>query len=160
VLSHDARFLFQIEKDVRDLQMRTFQLQCDDLGIGRLSTWSAKDELKPLYLRQFEMIRSYASQGVLLPDATLSSVKQAMRPFLEDYLKLRFPSRFVNGEQISEMAKAIVDAGIDDPLYSSADALIALNEFTRVNMHGGADNPDPGELRAQGKKLMRIVGSY
>jgi len=160
VLSHDPRFLLQIEKDVRDLQTRTFQLQCDDAGVGRVSPWSAKDELKPLYLRQFEMIRTYASQGVLLPDATLSSVKQAMRPFLEDYLKLRFPARFVNGEQISEMARAIKDAGIDDPLYASADALIALNEFTRPNMHGGADNPDPDELRAQGKKLIRIVGSY
>lgn len=58
------------------------------------------------------------------------------------------------------MAKAIKDAGADDPLYSSADALIALNEFTRPNMHGGADNPNPDELRAQGKKLIRIVGSY
>ncbi len=160
VLSHDPRFLFQIEKDVRDLQTRTFQLQCDDFGVGRLSPWSAKDELEPLYLRQFELIRSYASQGILLPGASLSSVKQAMRPFLEDYLKLRFPARFVNGEHISEMAKSIKDAGADDPLYSSADTLIALNEFTRPNMHGGADNPDPDELRAQGKKLLRIVGSY
>lgn len=160
VLSHDPRFLLQIEKDVRDLQTRTFQLQCDDAGFGRLSPWSATDELKPLYLRQFEMIRAYASQGVLLPGATLSSVKQAIRPFLEDYLKLRFPTRFVNGEQISAMAKAIKDAGIDDPLHASADALIALNEYTRPDMHGGADNPNPDELRAQGKKLIRIVGSY
>lgn len=106
------------------------------------------------------MIRSYASHGVLLPDATLSSVKQAIRPFLEDYLKLRFPGRFVDGEQISAMAKAVKDAGVDDPLHSSADALIALNEYTRPNMHGGADNPDPDELRAQGKKLLRIVDSY
>lgn len=160
VLSHDPRFLFQIEKDVGDIQTRSFQLQCNDAGVGRLSSWSARDELKPLYLRQFELIRSYASQGVLLPGATLSSVKQAMRPFLEDYLKLRFPARFVNGEQISAMARAIKDAGVDDPLHSSADALIALNEFSRPDMHGGADNPDPDQLRAQGKKLLRIVGSY
>lgn len=160
VLSHDPRFLLQIEKDAGDLQMRAFQLQCNDAGVGRLSAWSANDELKPLYLRQFELIRSYASLGVLLAGATLSSVKQAMRPFLEDYLKLRFPARFVNGEQISGMAKAIKDAGVDDPLFSSADVLIALNEFTRPDMHGGADNPDPDQLRAQSKKLLRIVGSY
>lgn len=160
VLSHDPRFLHQIKKDVRDLQVRTFQLQCDDTGVGRLSPWSANDELKPLYLRQFEMIRSYARDGVLLPDATVSSVKQAMRPFLEDYLKLRFPGRFVDGEQISAMAKAIKDAGVNDPLHSSADALIALNEYTRPNMHGGADNPNPDELRAQAKKLLRVVTSY
>jgi hypothetical protein len=95
-----------------------------------------------------------------IPDASLSSVKQAMRPFLEDYLKQRFPARFENGEQISEMARAIKDAGADDPLFSSADALLALNEFTRPNMHGGADNPNPDEPRAQSKKLIRIVGSY
>lgn len=160
VLSHDPRFLHQIEKDVRDLQIRTFQLQCDDNGVGRHSPWSANDELKCLYLRQFEIIRSYARHGVLLADATLSSVKQAMRSFLEDYLKLRFPGRFVDGEQISAMAKAIKDAGFDNSLHSSADALIALNEYTRPNMHGGADNPNPDELRAQSKKLLRIVDSY
>lgn len=52
------------------------------------------------------------------------------------------------------------DAGVDDPLYSSAEALIALNEFTRPNIRGGADNPYPDELRAQGKKLIRVVGNY
>lgn len=160
VLSHDPRFLLQIEKDVGLLETRAFQLQCNDAGLGSLSAWSAQDELEPLYLRQFEMIRSYANQGVLLPNTNLSSVKQAMRPFLEDYLKLRFPGRFVNREQISAMAMAIKNAGPTDPLHASADALIALNEFTRTDMHGGADNPDPDQLRAQAKKLLRIVGSY
>lgn len=85
-------------------------------------------------------VRSSAIAGRTsrLGNATLSSVKQATRPFLEDFLKLRFPARFVNGEQISEIQKAIKDAGVDDPLYSSAEALIALDEFSRPNMHGGA----------------------
>ena len=83
-----------------------------------------------------------------------------MRPFLEDFLKLRFPARFVNDEQISEIPKAIKDAGVDNPLYSPAESLIALNEFTRPNMHGGADNPYPDELRALGKKLIRVVCNY
>lgn len=160
VLSHDPRFLFQIEKDAIGIENRSFQLQCSDDGVGRIAQWSASDELQTVYVRQAEIIRAYASQGVRLGNATASAIKQSIRPFLEDYIKLRFPGRFVNGEQISGMVTVIREAGNDDPMFAFADDLTALNEYTRTDMHGGADNPDLDQLRAQAKKVIRIVGSY
>jgi len=93
-LSHDPRFLQLIEKNADNAVTRTFQLQCSDSGEGSLQGWSSADELKSLYVRQSEMIRQYATHQKILKGQTLNSVQQAIRPFIEDYLRLRFPGRF------------------------------------------------------------------
>ncbi|MCQ1856001.1 AAA family ATPase [Neorhizobium galegae] len=160
VMSHDPRFLQLIEKNSDDDATRAFQLQCDDSGMGSLRGWSSADELMTLYVQQSEMIREYATHQKVLKGQSLNSVKQAIRPFLEDYLRLRFPGRFPDGAQIVAMAAAIRDAGSDDPLAKFVPDLLALNEYTRENMHGGAASPVAGELRAHCRKIVAIVGSY
>lgn len=160
VLSHDPRFLNMIEKDADGATTRTFQLMCTDSGEGTISPWSSANELKTLYVRQAEMIREFASQGSLLKGVTLEAIVQAIRPFLEDYIKARFPGRFIANEQIVAMTDAIKLVGPDDPLFDSVDDLLALNEYTRVNMHGGGQVPDPVALRAQTKKIVALVGKY
>jgi wobble nucleotide-excising tRNase len=160
VFSHDPRFLRMIEKDADNAMTRTFQIVCTDSGEGSISGWSATDELKDLYIRQSEMIREYANQGTLLKDVTQVSVLQAIRPFLEDYIRARFPGRFSESDMLKGMNDAIRAAGGTDPLFESANDLDALNEFTRPNMHGGGTAPDPTALRAQCKRIVRIIGRY
>lgn len=160
VLSHDPRFLRMIEKDADNAVTKTFQLLCTDGGEGSISTWSTIEELKELYVRQSEIIRQYASHGTLLKDANEIGIIQAIRPFMEDYLRARFPARFGAQEHISDMARAIQTAGPSDPLHGSVEDLLAINEYTRTSMHGGGTAPDPVALRAQCKKVVRIVGQY
>ncbi|WP_038366275.1 AAA family ATPase [Bosea sp. UNC402CLCol] len=160
VLSHDPRFLQLIEKNGRHLPLRTFQLRSNDAGEGTLAAWSSDDELKSLYLQQSQAIREYASHQNLLPGLTLNSVHQSIRPFLEDYLRLRFPGRFPDQCFISDMAVEIQKAGSSDPMAAHVSDLFALNEYTRPNMHGGGTNPQPTELRAHCRKVVAIVGSY
>lgn len=160
VLSHDPRFLQMIEKDADHTKTRTFQLLCTDQGDGTICLWSSANELKTLYVRQSEMIREYASHGNLLAGHSYNDVHQAIRPFLEDYIKARFPGRFSMQDQIFSMTEAIKAAGRDDPMFDSVEELFSLNEYTRGNMHGGAQASDPDALRAQAKKVVRIVGRY
>ena len=160
VFSHDPRFLQMIEKDADASKIRTFQLMCTDKGEGSISSWSSAAELKSLYVRQAEMIREFATQGTPLKDETPQSTLQAIRPFLEDYIKARFPGRFADHELLVPMIEAIRQAGSDDPLHGSVDELLALNEYTRRNMHGGGQSPDPVGLRAQARKVVQLVGSY
>lgn len=160
VFSHDPRFLNMIEKDADNNITSTFQLQCSDNGEGAISSWSSANELKDLYVRQGEMIREYANQGTLLRDATHLSILQAFRPFLEDYIRARFPGRFAGNQLIVGMMEIIKAAGKDDPLYGAVDDLLSLNEYSRINMHGGGQSPDPVALRAQAKKIIKIVGRY
>jgi wobble nucleotide-excising tRNase len=160
VLSHDPRFLAMIEKDAKVAETRTYQVLCSDSGSGTITQWSSVDELKALYVRQSEIIREYANHGSLLNGVTPNEVLKSIRPFLEDYLGARYPGRFNSSDLIVKMTDAIKAAGPSDPLFSSAEILFALNEYSRVNMHGGGASPDPGALRAQCRKIVRMVGAY
>lgn len=158
VLSHDPRFLKLIEKNATACS--TFQMMCDDAGIGSISNWSSEEELKEIYVRQAERIREYAATGKSLPGSTDESLIKDLRPFLEDFIRARFPGRFASLVMLDDMAKQIEEAGSDDPLFRYISAFRAINEYSRDNMHGGASVPDPGQLRAQCKRIVSIIGSY
>lgn len=107
ILSHDPRFLRMIEKDSEQASQRSYQLTCDDDGRGQIETWSSEAEMKSLYVRQAEIVREYANHGKLLPETTQINVHQSIRPLLEDYLKLRFPGRFLDSDSLVPMITKI-----------------------------------------------------
>ena len=160
VFSHDPRFLHMIEKDADRSLTTTFQLQCSDEGFGALDKWSSQRELASLYVRRSERIREYASQRILLDPNSDESLHQAIRPFLEDYLRNRFPGRFDESDLLYEMAKEIEHAGLGDPLFPHIENLFELNNFSRGSMHGGESASTSDELQAQCRKVVRIVGDY
>ncbi|HEY1926650.1 MAG TPA: AAA family ATPase [Caulobacteraceae bacterium] len=157
VLSHDARFLALIEKNANGAL--SYQLNCDDNGTGAISAWSSAEELKDLYVRQCERVREFASTGTFLAGINGDSLVKELRPFSEDYLRNRFPGRFGPLVMLDQMATEI-EAVPDDPMLPHVAELRAINEYTRDYMHGGASNPDPGALRSQCKRLVKIIGSY
>lgn len=159
VLSHDPRFLALIEKNSRD-QCCSFQLNCTDEGRGSISSWSSADELKDLYVRQAERIREYARCGHFLQGVTAESLIKDLRPFLEDYMRARFPGRFAPLVMLDEMARQVETAGSTDPMYGRVSDLRSINEYSRDNMHGGGSMPNPAALRSQCKKVTSIIGAY
>ncbi len=161
VLSHDPRFLNMIEKDA-PAGFGSYQIQCDaPTGEGAIYQWSSAEELKAEYVRRAEILREYANHGRLLKDQTTVSVQMAIRPFLEDYIRARFPARFPDPlRMLDGMTDEIEAAGVSDPLYAHVTTLRALNEYSRGSMHGGAQGPDPAALRGQCQKVIDIVGSY
>jgi wobble nucleotide-excising tRNase len=159
VLSHDPRFLALIEKNAKTTP-GTFQILCDDKGVGELRKWSSEDELRDIYTRQSERIREYASAGSCLPGASVESIAKDLRPFLEFYLKVRFPARFTQTAMLDAMVSEIEAAGPTDPMSAQVANMRAINEYGRDNMHGGADAPDPIALRAQCNRIVRIIGAY
>jgi wobble nucleotide-excising tRNase len=160
VFSHDPRFLQKIEKDADQSVTSTYQILCNDDGNGSIMSLSLDDELKELYVRQSEAIREYAGRQKLLTGFTDVSLIQALRPFLEDYIRARYPGRFQTTDMLSPMTEAIEVAGTDDAMFSIVSDLRAINEYTRPNHHGGATIADPTELRTQCKKVIRIIGNF
>ena len=160
VFSHDPRFLQMIERDADHAATTTYQILCDDSGIGSIRSLTLSDELKESYVRNAAAIREYARHEVILEDFTTLSLTQAIRIFLEDYIQARYPTRFQNNEQLLEMSTAIETAGADDEMFKFVGELNALREYSRKYHHAGAPNPDPTELRAQCKKVVRITGSF
>ena len=159
VLSHDPRFLHMIEKDAAT-PLIELQVQCSQAGEGVISSWSSADEIKDLYVRNSEIIREYASHGTLLKNVTEVSVLQAIRPFLEDYIRARFPGRFPQLAMLDAIIRAVEGVGVTDPLFQYVADLRALNEYTRPNMHGGGQAPNPDALRAQCRRVIGIIGTY
>jgi wobble nucleotide-excising tRNase len=159
IFSHDPRFLALIEKN-DSARSTCFQLTCTDAGIGTLKPWSSTDELKEIYVRQAERIREYGNAGTFLDGVTAESLIKDLRPFMEDFLRARFPGRFARLVMLDGMTKCIEEAGKADPFYHHLPFLRALNEYTRDNMHAGASLPDPIQLRAQCKKIIKVMGSY
>ncbi|BEV44561.1 AAA family ATPase [Afipia carboxidovorans] len=158
VLSHDPRFLALIEKNASSCSL--FQMVCDDEGNGSIRQWSSADELKEIYVRQAERIREYATKGNMLPSCTAENLIKDLRPFLEDFIRARFPGRFDPLIMLDEMTNQIEAAGPDDPFHKHVAEFRAINEYSRDNMHAGASVPDPGQLRAQCKRINKIIGSY
>jgi hypothetical protein len=58
------------------------------------------------------------------------------------------------------MTTAIEEAGNSDPLFAYVGDLRALNEYTRPNMHGGGQAPNPDASRAQCQRVVSIIGTY
>ena len=158
VFSHDPRFLQLIEKNCKPCL--TLQLRCDDDGNGQINLWSSADELKELYVRQHERISEYAKRGVILDDTSADQIIKDLRPFMEDFIKHRFPGRFKELDMLDRLADLIEENGPSDPFHIHISTLRSINQYIRDYMHGGALPPDPEQLRSQCRKVVRIVGSY
>lgn len=160
VFSHDPRFLQKIERDADQSITTSYKIFCNDEGDGAIMALSLSDELKELYVRQSEAIREYAAKQKFLAGFTDISLIQALRPFLEDYIRARFPGRFQNNEMLTAMTDTIEAAGTDDAMFDTVADLRAINEYTRLNHHGGAAIADPTELKTFCKKIVQIIGAY
>jgi wobble nucleotide-excising tRNase len=160
VLSHDPRFLHLIEKDADPNICSAFQLILESDSEAAVKQWSSVDELKSNYMRQAERIRHFASTGQFLSDTSAESLIKDLRPFLEDFIKLRFPGRFDELKMLDAMVDEIEAGGAADPLFKDVSNLRALNEYTRANHHGGSFRPDVDALRAQCRRAVTILGTY
>jgi hypothetical protein len=121
--------------------------------------WSCKEETKADYIRRAQRIREYAATGKTLPDSSESQLVMDIRVFVEEFLDQRFPDRFAPKTLLGAMCDAVA-ADSSDPLYSSAEDLRELNEFSRPDHHRGTSPPDPVELKGQCQKVVEIVGNY
>jgi hypothetical protein len=61
---------------------------------------------------------------------------------------------------LDAMITEVENAAASDPLFPHVGDLRALNEYTRPNMHGGGQPPNPDALRAQCKRVVGVVGTY
>lgn len=160
VLSHDPRFLHLIEKDKGPLVVTQHQIVAESDWVANLKAWNVEDEVKADYVRRAERIRAYASTGQHLTGCSPALLASDIRVFVEEYIDLRFPGRFAARTLLGAMVDEIDAAGPADHLYGHRANLRSLNEFSRSDHHRGTSPPDPTQLRAQCKKVVKIIGAY
>ncbi len=160
VLSHDPRFLHLVEKDKGALAVTQHQVVAESDWVANLKAWNVDEEVKADYVRRAERIRAYASTGQHLTDCTPALLAGDIRVFVEEYIDLRFPGRFAARTLLGAMVDDIDAAGDSDHLHVHRQDLRSLNEFSRPDHHRGTSPPDPTQLRAQCRKVVKIIGSY
>lgn len=161
VLSHDPFFLKGID-DYFDGTGKTLRLGWAD-GSARLIAWNIDDHCLAQAHRDYFVLRRFLEEGTADASA-LVTVARAIRPYLEGYLRNRFPSRFPRGSTFGAFIREIREAPVDDALRTlqpRADDLDQLNTFTRRFHHSDAGGPPSttteAELRTWAQRAIAFV---
>lgn len=157
VLSHDPRFL-KLVKDQCGFLCDLKELQIAKTKNGSvISEWDSEKETQGAYLKNYNTLLSYHRErkGELLP------VAQAIRPFVEDLYRVRYPGYFPLDKWLGDFIGLVKDAPSDSGLAHAKEDLPILehiNEYSKKFMHGGAPDIDSEELHGFVRRALSFVG--
>jgi wobble nucleotide-excising tRNase len=142
VLSHDPFFL----KGIADLYEGAHKsLRLARAGATHtIKTWDIHHFCLNEAHKDYFLLRRFVEEG--LPDgADLHTVARAIRPYIEGYLRHRFPDRFSGRQMLGQFIQAIDEAAADDELAvlkAKLQDLTDINGFAR-RIHHGPDGGPP-----------------
>lgn len=161
VFSHDPFFLKGVD-DYFNGTAQTLRLGTTAGSVGVLA-WNIDEYCLSQAHRDYFVLRKFLEDGV--GDAgQLITVARAIRPYLEGYLRHRFPARFPRGTNFGGLIAEIQGAQAGDELHSlqaKVRELEDLNGFTRRFHHSDVGGPpmpvSEGELRTWVGRAMAFV---
>ena len=161
VLSHDPFFLKGID-DYFDGAAKTLRLG-RTLSSATVIPWDIDEYCLAQAHRDYFVLRRFLDEGVV-DQTELITVARSIRPYLEGYLRNRFPKRFPRGLNFGKLIAEIRDADDSDALSSlklKADELTELNSFTRRFHHADTGGPpvtvSESELRTWSERAIQFV---
>jgi len=124
VLSHDAAFLRDVwdgdyTQDVKTLQF----VRLRDSTV--MSEWNIEDETMGEYHRMHSLLSLYYNEG----RGERRHVAQTIRPFLEHWLKFKFPGQVKDSEMLGTFLSSVRDADQSDPLAAAKTILEDLEDI-------------------------------
>lgn len=160
VLSHEPSFLKLIWDDIRLQRADLKTLQLSRIGqSSAIAEWDIEAETKGEYERNLIKLKSFISNGV----GDKKDFIRTLRPFLEQFLRLRFPGVFPEGHWLGDMIGAIRKSAFGNSLaqaQSILSELEAINEYSKTHHHGNDTDPEPiddSELQGYVKRTLKIV---
>jgi len=158
VLSHDPSFLKLVRDSAPCLLPK--ELQAMKAGSGStIAEWSADEAAKTQYLKDYDTLVRYRRDR----SPTTDRVARAIRPFLEELYRARFPAKFLPKDWLGDFIQKIESAPPDDGLVQAKpdlDELRAINEYSKRFLHAGPPVIDPDELDAYVARTLKLVGGY
>ena len=96
----------------------------------------------------------------------LIDIARLIRPFLEMYLRYRFPGQFTQTEWLGDMIGRIRDSDESQPVWSLKpflSELSGINEYSKHFSHGENPNADTysildPELKAYVERTLKVIG--
>lgn len=137
VLSHDPHFLVQLFEKWYSAEVRPLYLHRDGDQVV-LSEWNFQETTMTQYLRDFHTLKDFLASG----KGDHRAIARAIRPLLEENLRVRFPDQFRTG-WLGEFIGKIEDAKPGEELYDVmklVDPLNDINDYSKKYHH--STNPN------------------
>ena len=159
VLSHDAFFLKSMYDDERGAKTLHIVGRADS---HHMKAWDIEEHCASQAYRDYFLLKSFLAEGVPTK-SDLTGVASRVSPYVEDYVRHKYPGDFQGLMTLGDCIRKIKDApGSDGPgaFKSRVQDLEDINEFGRRFMHGGGSVPAPpseSELTTYVKRAIDLV---
>jgi len=164
LLSHDPHFLRLVWNEVDKATRKTLCIRRENQG-STIVEWAIERETQGEYFEHYFALVEYRDHG---PKGKLIDIARLIRPFLEKYLRYRFPGQFTQTEWLGDMISKIRSPKENQLLSSSKPWLNELSEINEYSMqfhHGVILDADTHlttdqELKTYVERTLKVIDGY
>ena len=142
ILSHDPFFLKGIDDLIEAQNIKTLRLARRG-NTQSIREWDVSQFCLSEAHKDYFILKKFIEDG--LPDGSdLRTIIRAIRPYLEGYLRHRYPDRFAGKVMMGEMITTIRNSDSTDELSilkPKLNELEDINTFSRKAHHGSGNGP-------------------
>jgi len=157
VLSHDAGFLKGIQTGVPDGEVKSLQLRPMGEDNTVIAEWDIEAATQSAYLCHFRILLAFRNERAGTP----LDVAKAIRPFLEELYRVRFPGLFLATDGLGDFVVKARDAASNGTLQtnqSELQELENLNQYSRQFQHGQSQTISADELHGFVRRALKLAG--
>lgn len=163
VLSHDAYFLKLLSESFHPGDTKVLKLCREQNNINNtaIEECCIESEIRSNYYKNFDILLEFYKNNIGKP----IDVVRAIRPLLEEWLRMRFPGFFKDGEWLGDFIKKSQDysnSTVSQLIKKDLSEIININDYSKVFHHGNnqVSNPDisDNELRGYVQKTLGLLG--
>ncbi|HRQ85357.1 MAG TPA: AAA family ATPase, partial [Flavobacteriales bacterium] len=160
VLSHDLDFACDVERIQVD-GVRTFALFHKNNSDSTLKRQDFPALARKAHIKDYKTLEDFVTDPSN-DDERCRSVVRAMRPALEGYYRVKYPSQFKSNDWLGDMIGKIREASSGSPLAASksnVESLGQVNDYSKKHHHSDTDvEPiDHNELLNYAKQALCII---
>lgn len=159
VFSHDRGFLKRIWERIDTADRKALRLSRVGVKNSTISDWDIDKDTQDLFAADRQALVDYYNANQGKPRDIVNKI----RPVLETYCRLLYPSLFGEKEMLGGIIAIIREQGASHPLRSIDDDLEQLNEYTKRYHHGESPNAatepiDDEELHNFVRQTLNVMG--
>jgi wobble nucleotide-excising tRNase len=157
VLSHEAGFLKGLRMGVRGDEVKALQMRPTGQDNTVITEWDINMATRSAYEFHLRTLLDYRDTRSGVP----LDVAKAIRPFLEELYRVRFPTIFLPTDSLGSFvtrARQAVSSGTLQLNQSELNELEAINLYARQFQHGQSPEISEDELHGFIRRALKLVG--
>jgi wobble nucleotide-excising tRNase len=160
LLSHNHSFLQDAYLNGAISKEETRLLFIKKIGAdSKLIPWNMEETISSTYVLNFDAVQNYIERT----EGDSLTVARALRPMLEENLRMRFPRTFTRNIWLGDFINNIRNAPSStelEPMKPMLDEISDINEYTKDFHHGDGSGGKPvnsTELQTYARRTLRVM---